>query len=333
MARRKRLTPPRPDLLEVETTPVTAGPLSAPPIAQVAAEAASTAALQALSDEMTRAREAGRFIEALPLEAVDASYLVRDRLGVSGEEQEALVASLKARGQQTPIEVVALGEGRYGLIAGWRRLMALRQLFEETGDARFAKVEARVTRPGETAEAYRAMVEENEIRVGLSHYERARIAVKAVEEGVYPHDRAALDSLYSSASRAKKSKIRSFVSLVRHLDGTLRYPTAIGERLGLSLVKRLSEHRDFSAHVIQVLKRENPADSEAEQTALKQSLSAKTETKKRPESRPKTEEQRQDAIAVHWSDKSKEIRLSGVGVDAELAKELKAWIESRSCRS
>jgi ParB family chromosome partitioning protein len=41
----------------------------------------------------------------------------------------ALVTSLRARGQQVPIEVVAR-EGGYGLISGLRRVMALREIGE-----------------------------------------------------------------------------------------------------------------------------------------------------------------------------------------------------------
>lgn len=290
MARRKRLTPPRTDYLEPSDPGTLApGPLSAPPIAQVAGDAATGAALEALSEEMTRARAEGRFIEALPLDAVDAGYLVRDRIGVSDEDQSALIDSLRARGQQTAIEVVDLGPdragGRYGLISGWRRLMALRHLHDDTKDSRFSLVQARITRPGETSEAYLAMVEENEIRVGLSHYERARIAVRAVEEGVFPHDRAALDALYSNVSRAKKSKIRSFIALVRRLDDVLRFPALIGERLGLDLARRLGEDREFAKRVSDALKRASPKDAEAEQVILKQSLNPGLETNPKQESK------------------------------------------------
>ncbi|WP_425041387.1 ParB/RepB/Spo0J family partition protein [Primorskyibacter sp. S187A] len=319
MARRKRLTPPRPDYLESESPAPKGGPLSMPPIAQVAGEAASSAALQTLSDEMARARAEGRFIETLPLDAIEAHHLVRDRMDVSDEDQAALIASLQARGQQTPIEVVSLGEGRYGLIAGWRRLMALRHLFEETGAARFGTIEARITRPGEAAEAYCAMVEENEIRVGLSYFERARIALRAVEEGVYPDLSAALNSLYSSASRPKKSKIRSFVSLVQALDGVLQFPTSIGERLGLGLAKALSEDAALPAQITSALQAASPASAEAEQDVLRQSLIKP----KIPETTPPA----QAGVSLKYSAKTGEVRL--LGVDAALVADLKLWLAAR----
>ena len=83
------------------------------------------------------------------------------------------------------------------------------------------------------------MVEENEIRVGLSYYERARIAARAAELGVFPDTASALARLFASASRAKRSKIGSFLRLYTALDDRLRFPAAIPERLGLRLARAL----------------------------------------------------------------------------------------------
>lgn len=236
MAKRKRLTPANPMFLD---TPAEAGPvpLRAAPISDVAREAATTAALNELSDTLARARTEGRMVLDIALAAVQRDHLVRDRIAADPEEMAALKASIQARGQQTPIEVADLGGGAYGLISGWRRLQALEQLHTETGEARFATVQALIRRPAEASEAYAAMVEENELRVGLSYYERARIVRKSVEQGVFDSERAALRGLFATASRAKRSKIGSFVRLVAELDGHLRFPQAIGERQGLMLAQ------------------------------------------------------------------------------------------------
>ena len=95
------------------------------------------------------ARAEGRLLQAVPLEAIDLGYLVRDRLlDPLNEEMDSLKQSLRARGQQTPVELVALeGAPGYGLISGLRRVTALRQLYEETGEARFATALARLIRP------------------------------------------------------------------------------------------------------------------------------------------------------------------------------------------
>ena len=84
------------------------------------------------------------------------------------------------------------------------------------------------------------MVEENEIRLGLSHYERARVAALATARGVFPSEDAALRALFATASRPKRSRIRAFLDLYHALDDVLRFPAHLPERLGLALVERAS---------------------------------------------------------------------------------------------
>ena len=246
---RKRLTPADPDhlppgrLLPPAFGP---GPLARLPIAQVAAEAASLAALTELSDAWAEAQDQGRMVLSLPLDAIDATYLIRDRIGLDPENMQILCQSLRARGQQTPIEVTELapdpatGAARYGLISGWRRLTALQLLHYETGAARFARILALPRKPAASSDAYVAMVEENEIRAGLSFYERARIVVQALQAGIFPTEKAALQSLFSTALPAKRSKVKSFMPIVRHLDDALQFPASLSEKLGLTLSQTLN---------------------------------------------------------------------------------------------
>ncbi|MCF7728093.1 ParB/RepB/Spo0J family partition protein [Sulfitobacter sp. M22] len=297
MAKRKRLTPPRSDYFGTDsahdaeavppletkaifpTYPEGVAPKirpTSPPIAHVAGDAATSAALAEVAAELQAARTEGRMVQSLPLDQIDARYLVRDRLIVDDDDMAALRASLSSRGQQTPIEVVATEQAGYGLISGWRRLSALTQLYAETGDIRFSTILALVRRPVDAADAYVAMVEENEIRVGLSYYERARIVSRAVEEGVYPDAKKALSSLFGNGSRAKRSKIKSFLPVVEHLGSHLSHPAAIGERLGLALSQKLQLDAEFSAHVIRVLKAETESlTPEAEQNLLGKALHSK----------------------------------------------------------
>ena len=267
MAKRRRLT-----AVSAMAEPASAflASLSAkrPPIAEVAGEAAATSALQEMADRFERARAEGRMIQSLPLDAVDAEYLVRDRLGIEAEGQAALIASIRARGQQVPVEVVALGEGRYGLISGWRRVAALRALHEETGEDRFATALAVLRQPADAPAAYLAMVEENEIRVGLSYYERARIVARAVEAGVFADEAEALRTLFAAASRPRRSKIGSFLRIVRDLDAALRFPAAIPERLGLRLSSALQEDAALAARIATELRRDPPESAEAELALL-----------------------------------------------------------------
>lgn len=284
MAKRRRLTPPRPEFLDtpegLETKsafPLGVAPTRtrpSAPIAGVAGEASASAALAELSAEIQAARAEGRLVQALPLAAVEVDYLVRDRLSVAEDEMAALKASLLARGQQTPIETVALADGRFGLISGWRRLAALRALHAETGEDRFATIQALIRSPGSTGEAYVAMIEENEIRVGLSYFERARIVARAVEEGVYADEGAALSALFASASRAKRSKIRSFLPLVAQLGAHLRFAAAISERQGLDLAQKLKDP-GFATRLKDRLRKATPESVEAEQALLTRALGGK----------------------------------------------------------
>jgi ParB/RepB/Spo0J family partition protein len=212
-------------------------------------------------------------ILSLPLERIDMDHLVRDRIGMDTAEMDTLVASVRARGQQTPIEVVALENGRYGLISGWRRCQALAALQAEGhGDG---VVLALLRQPKGASDAYVAMVEENEIRVGLSYFERARIVVRALEQGVFETEKSALAGLFGTASRAKRSKIKSFQTLVHMLDGALKYPAHIGERLGLQLVQRLGQDDRFAAALTRTLQDRDPADATEEQKILSDALSAR----------------------------------------------------------
>ena len=65
------------------TQPLTAAalPASAAPIARVAAEAASAAALDEVVETLRRAREEGRLVLEIPLDDIAADHIVRDRIG------------------------------------------------------------------------------------------------------------------------------------------------------------------------------------------------------------------------------------------------------------
>ena len=300
------------------------------PIASVAADGAARAALAEVSAELARARAEGRMVLSLPLDAVDDSYLVRDRMAPAADEMEALTASLRARGQQAPIEVADLGDGRYGLISGWRRLMALRALARDEGHA--PQVLALLRVPEAAAGAYLAMVEENEIRAALSFYERARIVVRAADAGVFESDRAALSHLFSAVPRARRSKIGSFVRLVRALepDGgpILRYPSALSEKLGLALVAALSEDPDLVDRLARDFARMPPVSDVEESLRIGMHL-------KRPKDTQGTEPAGPDRAAAEIGVTQlaeDRVILEGPGVaDPGFRKALDRWI-ARGCR-
>lgn len=338
MAKRKRLTAARNLAAAPESAlgeaprQVLPGPgRVAAPIARVAGESASEAALRDLAEDVRRARDEGRMVQALPLDAVEAGYLVRDRMVADEAEMEVLIASLRARGQQTPIEVVELDEGRFGLISGWRRLQALRRLAEEDA-ARFGTVQALLRRPETAAAAYCAMVEENEIRVGLSYYERARIVARAAGQGVYPDVPAALSGLFATASRAKRSKIGSFLKIHDALDDRLRFASAIPERLGLTLARALEADAELAPKLRERLRKGAPGDAAAELALLERAVTGQGRGAAVPApapARPKAAEKDPGASDIRLEARPGRITLTGPGVTEALGAELEAWLAAR----
>ena len=355
MAKRKRLTPPNPGY--DDAAPAQAGGMFArsAPIADVAREASAMAAFDEVSQTLTRARNEGRMVLALPLDAVALDYLVRDRTRVADDEMTILMESLRARGQQTPVEVADLTGGRYGLISGWRRCQALRRLFQETGDARFGQVLALLRRPDQASDAYLAMVEENEIRVGLSYYERAHIVARAAENRVYSSEKAALSGLFATASRPKRSKIGSFLTIVSQLGGALHFPEALGERAGLTLARALEADNRLAPRLRAALAATPPQDASAELGLIEAALKPQKQALTSPETRkpsavdrhgvtpvtdsagPSEADVKRARITGHevapgvWMQvfDNGDIAISGENIPADLHADLRQWLAGR----
>lgn len=327
MAKRKRLSPAifqgLPPDLEHKAAPLPSG-ASAPPIAGVTGDAATHAALSDVVETLTRAKREGRMVLELSPDQIDPTYLVRDRTRVDENELGALVTSIAERGQQTPIEVVELESG-YGLISGWRRLTALKRL----GDR---PVLALLRQPRDAPDAYLSMIEENELRVGLSYYERARIVQKSVTGGVFASEKEALQSLFRTSSRAKRSKIKSFLPIVNHLDGVLHFPEDIGERLGLSLSRMLEDRASFAARLAAAL-RDVPANAPEEQSLI-QGIMEKT-LKQDNTSTPKPAQARAPARHLVPGLKAQihadgSLLISGPSLTPKLVQELQEWLRLRA---
>ncbi|SFR19206.1 ParB/RepB/Spo0J family partition protein [Poseidonocella sedimentorum] len=349
MAKRKRLTPATrpaeaapesladtpPADLETKSVfqryPMGVAPKPRAPIAQVAGASAAQAALEELSAEMSRARDEGRIVQRLALDAITADHLVRDRLALDEAELASLKASLKARGQQTPIEVVDRGGAGYGLISGWRRLQAIKALREETGETRFDKIDALIKPIGSVSESYVAMVEENEIRAALSFYERAHLAHEAARIGVYPDTATAIATLFANAAPAKRSKIGSFVRLHGALGGALRFPEAIPEKLGLALVAACEGQEGFTARLKDALRKTPPETAAEERAALEAALRRSgARSGGRAETSTATPEKgrarREVAPGVTLEARAGRVVLSGAAVTPELVEDLEAWL-------
>ncbi len=316
MAKRKRLTLPETGTVSpiLETKSDFTSRMHMP-IADVAGDVAGRAALEEVAREMTAAEAEGRVVKRIALADIDLRHLSRDRLQFDPEEMEALRQSLAERGQQTPVELVATGGGRYGLISGLRRIMAL----QENGET---QVLALIKTPEDSQAAYQAMVEENELRANLSFYERANIAVEAVEQGVFATTQEAIRTLFAHAPKSKRSKIGTFVTLRARLGDALRFPAALPEHLGLALAKALAADPGLNLRIANALK-ETPPDTVAdERHILEAALKAPAKKASRKETLgPGLQLETRAGRAV----------ITGKAVDGAFLAALKDWAQRRAC--
>ena len=261
MAKRRKLELPNlEDLNKLEAefrseTPAGRGLGLTPPIAQVAAEIATSApvidaetrAAQARdthdAERLRAALEKGLIMQELPIDAIKPDDLDRDRVQVDEDEMMELRTSIATNGLRLPIEVYEMaepeGKFRYGVISGYRRLLAFNALYALSGQDRYATIKAVVKAPKSTSDALVAMVEENEVRSNLSHFERGRVAAMAAQNGFYATVEEAVNTLFASGSKAKRSKIRSFATIFEELGDMLNDPETLSERQGLRIANVL----------------------------------------------------------------------------------------------
>lgn len=175
-------------------------------------------------------------ITLLPLAHIDDHILVRDRLALDEDEMRELKHSIFTGSLRQPIEVFELTEpGRYGLLSGYRRITAFRELLAE-GWTEVDEIPAFIRKPREVAQFYREMVEENEIRAQLTPWERAMIAVQATDRGLFASIDEAVDGLYKFANPTKRSRIRAVGQVIEHLGEHMYH----GRELSLNQCLRLS---------------------------------------------------------------------------------------------
>jgi len=257
MARRRKVVAPSAKDLEGIEAEFRRETLNRPnaalaPISQVAAETAQMQPTQSTQEREKNAhnlrdanahRDAvgqGRVIDLIALEEIDENALVRDRTFLDAGEMTELKNSIAGHGLRLPIEIFrAAGEKPYGLISGYRRMHAVRELFALTGDAKYQTIKAIIRDPDALGGTITAMVEENEIRASLSHYERGRIAVIAAQQGVFSTAVEAVNQLFNAGSKAKRSKIRSFSLIFEELGDMLEFPEDLREKDGLRVATAL----------------------------------------------------------------------------------------------
>lgn len=208
-----------------------------------------------------RLKRDGDVLERLPLDVVQTRSLPRDRMDLEAvarsDAMDELKASIRSRGQREAIEVWPVGNGFYELKSGWRRLEALRQLHAESGDVRFATVLARVMAAGAEVRAllYVDMVEENIIREDVSFAELAHVAIMMARDplsGVASADEA-VNRLYGSVQKTKRSTIRRFVELLLAVGEGLPAPQAIPKHLGAEAARLLGSGGEYASRLAHLL--------------------------------------------------------------------------------
>jgi ParB family chromosome partitioning protein len=255
MAKRKRLISPTDEDLKAldaefrSETPARPSP-STVPIAQVAADAAFASnpepaqiRLDRMDAERLRdAQDRGLIVTEIATHMIHMDAMIRDRTVLNAEEMAELQASIAANGLRLPIEVFEAGVGGYALLSGYRRLLAVRALEAAgPGNGRYTLIKAFIRPAADTATAFAAMVEENEVRANLSHFERGRIAVIAAQEGAFESTESAVNGLFAAASKSKRSKVKSFAEVFEMLGDMLRHAESLSERRGLRLAGALRQ--------------------------------------------------------------------------------------------
>lgn len=329
------------------------------PIAQVAAD---SAALSQAGDPEVRAGHArnaadarrladaqaeGRLMADLPLDEIDPDAMIRDRIDLDEDEMTELRQSIAASGLRLPVEVFALPEPRqdgvrYALVSGYRRYRAFEALLALTEADKYRRIRAIVRPRAEADAAFVAMVEENEVRAELSHFERGRIAVIAAQQGAFGGIEDAVNRLFSSASKAKRSKVRSFAMIFEELGDMLTFPEALSEKRGLVLAQALRGGAEVALR--EGLGRARPVDAEEEWARILDVLDG-LDAKPRDRSRG-GRPARRDAPGIGWAgadtlrtsagitirkmrdDKGFILRFEGGNLDADLMDSLMVEIQA-----
>ncbi|HET9069308.1 MAG TPA: ParB N-terminal domain-containing protein [Amaricoccus sp.] len=182
-------------------------------------------------------------VHLIPLAAIDDTALPRDRTGLDRESLRELRDSILTSGLRMPVELFELAEPRdgcrYGILSGFRRIAAFREI-ADFGIETHRAIPAFLRTPADNAAAFAAMVEENEIRAGLSPWERARITLVAVRSGAFATIDAAIDALYPSAGTVKRARLRAVASVIELLEYTLAAPETLSERRLLRLAAAIT---------------------------------------------------------------------------------------------
>ena len=342
MAKRRKLEAPSADDLsriEAQFRRETPGGPGMAPIAQIASETAKNMDVvspeqRQAAAELDRYRNAdkkGLVVREIPLAQINVSALTRDRISLDPEAFAELKQSIAKNGLRMPIEVYELPKGqikRFGLISGYRRFLAVKENAVESGQG--PTLIAAMVRPAqEENQLTEAMIEENEIRAALTHFERGRISVLSVQSGADIDVEAAVNRLFGFASKAKRSKIRSFATIYEELGDVLAFPKALKERQGLKLAAALKTGQGGALR--EALARATPADPASEWVVLERALVEPQPNAEKTGGRPKKAYKylftTSGGAEVKWADTRGKNTLEIAGdIDPQKAEKLVAFM-------
>lgn len=160
---------------------------------------------------------------------IDPHALPRDRTALDPAALAELETSILLTGLRQPVEVWAFrspapGGPRYGLISGMRRLTAFRRAHPDPG----ARISAFLRAPKDIPEAMATMIAENEIRADISPWEKGRIVVQSVDDGIFDTLDAAVTALYPTLHRNRRGHIRAVAEVVTEIgDSLLTHPESL----------------------------------------------------------------------------------------------------------
>lgn len=158
------------------------------------------------ADELERQLSSGQSVVELDPSLVDSSF-VADRLGVSQEDQDALIAQIREHGQQVPILVRPHPDriGRFQVAYGHRRLAAIRKI---GGTVRA------VVRDLTDEQLVVSQGQENNARTDLTFIERSFFACR-LEERKFSRD------VIMSSIGVDKAALSRMIALVNRLPAEL----------------------------------------------------------------------------------------------------------------
>lgn len=266
-----------------------------------------------------RLRQAGNLIEDIHIESIDEGYFVRDRIVFDHDAFDELKTSIMQAGQKTPIEVTVIsnpGEPRlYGLVSGWRRLHAIRELSDDPG---FSTIKARVLQH-DLHSAMIAQSAENEMRKNISPFERGIFINRAVHAGAFKSVADAVENMFAGASASKKSKIRSFAKLAAYIGDVVQHPDLITEAMGLKLVQHF-DAGEGDLKAVDMLKDANNRTKEDELKIFKEFLviarglqSSRSVSTPKGRGRPKKKR-----LVAHYMPSDREVRFEGGTADRQI---------------